>query len=126
MLVFAMAPIGIITAIVSAIRVAGPLWLKTIIGRAHESFSEVEKDVMSSTSDDVGESFGGGGIVRTPGKPSVREVIWHRNDRSLAKCAGDCRGLHNLSCFGRTTGSGRVPIHTPKGTFVHNNACFSL
>lgn len=53
-IIFAMAPLGIITAIVGAIRVSGrPKWLKSVIGRARESRGNVEIELMSSTSTDV-------------------------------------------------------------------------
>ena len=47
---FACAPLGIITAIVGAIRVGGPSWLKALIGRARETAAAAELDLMSSTS----------------------------------------------------------------------------
>ena len=49
-LIFACAPTGIITAVVTAIRVGGPEALQAIIGRARESRAVVELELMSSTS----------------------------------------------------------------------------
>jgi hypothetical protein len=49
-LLFACVPLGIITAIVGAIRVGGPSWLKAIIGRAQETAAAAELELMSSTS----------------------------------------------------------------------------
>jgi len=43
-----MAPLGIITAIVGAIRVGGPDWLKAIVGRARETRASAEVELMSS------------------------------------------------------------------------------
>jgi hypothetical protein len=40
-IIFAMAPLGVITAIAVAIRVGGPEWLMAIIGRARESKVDV-------------------------------------------------------------------------------------
>ncbi|EPS43702.1 hypothetical protein H072_2310 [Dactylellina haptotyla CBS 200.50] len=71
-----MAPLGIITAVVSAIRVGGPRWLRAIIGRARESKGEAELELMSSTSADVCELWNGETIVRTLGSPYVTEVLW--------------------------------------------------
>jgi hypothetical protein len=48
--IFAMAPLGIVTAIVGAIRVGGPVWLKAVIGRARENRAAAEIELMSSTS----------------------------------------------------------------------------
>jgi len=70
-----MAPLGIITALVAAIRVAGPLWMRAIIGRARENRASVELEIMSSTSRDVGELWNGEAIVRSMGRPSVIELI---------------------------------------------------
>ena len=45
-LIFSCAPLGIITAITSAIRVAGSSHLKAIIGKAREPFAEAEIELM--------------------------------------------------------------------------------
>lgn len=60
----AMAPLGIITIIVSAFRVGGPMRLKAIIGRAKENISIAEMELMSSTSREVCELYNGESIVR--------------------------------------------------------------
>ncbi|POS73511.1 hypothetical protein DHEL01_v208097 [Diaporthe helianthi] len=52
----AMAPLGIITIIVSAIRVGGPTLLKNIIGRGRENLAIAEAEIMSSTSHEDGPS----------------------------------------------------------------------
>ena len=64
-IIFAMAPLGILTAIVAAIRVGGPPWLRAIVGRARENRATVEIEMMSSTSHEVCELWNGQGIVRT-------------------------------------------------------------
>lgn len=74
-LVLAMAPLGIITILVSAIRVGGPSWLKAIIGRAKENTAAAEIELMSSTSPEVCELYNGDGIVRCQGKAPVWEFI---------------------------------------------------
>ncbi|KAH7262861.1 hypothetical protein BKA59DRAFT_489522 [Fusarium tricinctum] len=80
----AMAPLGILTIVVSAIRVGGPSWLKAIIGRARENLAAAEVELMSSTSEDVCELWNGSEIVRSLGSPPVREFIIlipkYRND----------------------------------------------
>ncbi|KAK3319548.1 hypothetical protein B0T19DRAFT_361642 [Cercophora scortea] len=73
--IFAMAPLGIITAIVAAIRVGGPPWLQAIIGRARESRAGVEAELMSSTSKEVCELWNGHDVVRVMGEPPIREFI---------------------------------------------------
>ncbi|PNP60633.1 hypothetical protein FNYG_14636 [Fusarium nygamai] len=74
-IVLAMAPLGIITAIVSAIRVGGPSWLKAIIGRARENLAVAEADLMSSTSKEVCELWNGQEVVRCMGSAPVSEFI---------------------------------------------------
>lgn len=73
--IFAMAPLGIITAIVAAIRVAGPRWLKAIIGRARENRAIAEVELMSSTSHEVCELWNGQQLVRIMGAPPIRELL---------------------------------------------------
>ncbi|RBA14320.1 hypothetical protein FPRO05_03112 [Fusarium proliferatum] len=70
-----MAPLGILTIVVSAIRVGGPSWLKAIIGRARENLAAAEVELMSSTSSDVCELWNGSEIVWSLGSPPVREFI---------------------------------------------------
>ncbi|CAH0039814.1 unnamed protein product [Clonostachys rhizophaga] len=71
----AMAPIGIITILISAIRVSGPQCLKAIIGRARESTAAAEMELMSSTSKEVCELFNGNSFVRCQGTAPVWEYI---------------------------------------------------
>lgn len=72
---FALAPLGIITAIVAAIRVAGSSALQAIIGPAKETRGDVEADLMSSTSTDVCELWSGEGVVRVIGTPKVLQLV---------------------------------------------------
>ncbi|RAL59452.1 hypothetical protein DID88_006825 [Monilinia fructigena] len=75
-IIFAMAPLGILTAIIGAIRVAGPGYLRAVIGRARENRASAELDFMSSTSHEVSELWNGDGIVRTMGKGKVKQIIF--------------------------------------------------
>ncbi|KAF5868333.1 putative ankyrin repeat protein [Botrytis fragariae] len=75
-IIFAMAPLGIITAIIGAIRVGGPPHLRALIGRARENKASAELDFMSSTSHEVSELWNGEGIVRTMGKGKVKQIIF--------------------------------------------------
>ncbi|RYP46521.1 hypothetical protein DL768_007293 [Monosporascus sp. mg162] len=74
-IVLAMAPLGVITIIVGAIRVGGPSWLKAIIGRARENLAVAEAELMSSTSKEVCELWNGRGVVRVMGQGPIREFI---------------------------------------------------
>ncbi|KAK3998342.1 hypothetical protein QBC44DRAFT_3075 [Cladorrhinum sp. PSN332] len=92
---FACAPLGILTAVISAIRVGGPRWLKAIIGRARETDAAVELELLrlvmlfviltysaccslsdSSTSPDVCELWNGVGMVRIVGTPSIVQLVY--------------------------------------------------
>ncbi|KAM0368804.1 hypothetical protein ACHAPK_006464 [Fusarium culmorum] len=66
-IILAMAPIGIITAIVASIRVGEPSWLKAVIGRARENLAVSEVELMSSTSDEYTN-------VRQSDGPTVPEI----------------------------------------------------
>ncbi|OAA42338.1 ankyrin repeat protein [Beauveria brongniartii RCEF 3172] len=89
-ILLSMAPLGIITAIVGAIRVGGPSWLKAIIGKARENFAVVESELLSSTSDEVCEVWNGREIVRIIGKPPITEFIClvKENDPNLSMKPG--------------------------------------
>ncbi|KAK2035952.1 hypothetical protein LZ31DRAFT_571641 [Colletotrichum somersetense] len=74
--IFAMAPLGVITAVVSAIRVCGGSSLRAFIGRAQEGGGIAEAELCSSTSRDVCELYHNGAIVRVFGRPKILEVIY--------------------------------------------------
>ncbi|CAH0036540.1 unnamed protein product [Clonostachys rhizophaga] len=74
-LILAMGPIGIITIIISAIRVGGPKWLKALVGRARENLAAAEMELLSSTSKEVCELWNGSEVVRCMGKCSLTEFI---------------------------------------------------
>lgn len=92
-IIFAMAPLGILTAIVGAIRVSGPAWARAFIGRARESRAAAEIELMSSTSREVCEVYNGKGVVRAMGTPKITQFILfpaeYRTDQ------GTC-GIHTL------------------------------
>ncbi|KAK4221252.1 hypothetical protein QBC38DRAFT_429394 [Podospora fimiseda] len=69
--IFAMAPSGILTAIISAIRVCGHSSLRAFIGRSQEGEGSIEAELCTSTTPDVCELFNRGGITRVLGKPDI-------------------------------------------------------
>nr|XP_036589824.1 ankyrin repeat domain-containing protein 28 [Colletotrichum truncatum]KAF6801829.1 ankyrin repeat domain-containing protein 28 [Colletotrichum truncatum] len=73
-----MAPLGVITAVVSAIRVRGGSSLRAFIGRAQEGGGIAEAELCSSTSRDVCELYNNGAIVRVFGHPKILEIIYDR------------------------------------------------
>lgn len=74
-LIFAMVPLGILTAITGAIRVQGPRIAKSFIGRARENRAVAGLELMSSTSGEVCELFNGKAIIRAMGKPKIAQII---------------------------------------------------
>ncbi|KAK0638562.1 hypothetical protein B0T16DRAFT_449529 [Cercophora newfieldiana] len=46
-IILAIGPLGVVTIVVSTIRVGGPIWLRAIIGRARENRAVVEEEVIS-------------------------------------------------------------------------------
>ncbi|KAI9151532.1 Ankyrin repeat domain-containing protein [Paramyrothecium foliicola] len=72
----AVAPLGIITVIVSAIRVCGGPSLRAFIGRAQEGGGIAEAELCSSTSRDVCELYHNGAITRVFGRPKILEIIY--------------------------------------------------
>ncbi|RPA81609.1 ankyrin [Ascobolus immersus RN42] len=81
-ILFAVGPLGIVTAIVSAIRIGGPLWLRAIIGRARESRAIAEEELTNSTSEDVCEIWNGTSVVRLVGSPRILQLAY-LNDPSI-------------------------------------------
>lgn len=82
-IIFAIAPIGILTAVVSAIRVCGSASLRAFIGRAQEGGGNAEAELCSSTSRDVCELFQSGGITRVFGRPKILEIMFDPDDRDF-------------------------------------------
>jgi len=88
-----MAPLGIITAIVGAIRVGGPPWLRAVIGRARENRAAPEAELMSSTSHEVCELWNGQAVVRVFGRPEIQQLIF----------LDDCEDMENFGIYTVTT-----------------------
>lgn len=76
--IFSMEPLGIITTVVSVIRVRGGPSLRAFIGRAQEGAGTIEAELCSSTSHDVCEVYNNGGIARIFGRPKLLEVIFKK------------------------------------------------
>ncbi|BCR93984.1 ankyrin repeat domain-containing protein [Aspergillus luchuensis] len=78
---FSVAPLGILTAVVSVIRVCGNSSLRAFIGRAQEGPGEAENELLSCVSETTAEMFNNGGISRVFGRPRLLEVIaWEETD----------------------------------------------
>lgn len=77
-IIFGVAPLDILTAVVSAIPVYGDASLKSVIGRAQEAHGAAEAELCSSTSEDVCELWSNGGICRVFGRPRILEFLYER------------------------------------------------
>ncbi|KAM0456364.1 hypothetical protein ACHAPV_007306 [Trichoderma viride] len=94
--IFSIAPIGILTAVISAIRVCGSPSLRAFIGRAQEGGGDAEAELCSSTSRDVCELYNNGGIARVFGRPKILEVVY-----DPAKSADETAGIYPCREFVR-------------------------
>jgi hypothetical protein len=95
-ILFAIGPLGVVTAIVSAIRVGGPSWLRAFIGRAREPRAEIERALMSSTSTEVCEIWSGESLVRVIGQPKMAELllVFEEDHRRLLKSKDGVWGVY--------------------------------
>jgi hypothetical protein len=100
-IIFGVAPLGIITAVVSVIRVYGGASLKSFIGRAQEPHGVAEAELCSSTSQDVCELWSNGGICRVFGRPTILEFLYTQRGDFYPKFvaqAGRNEASHLPSC----------------------------
>lgn len=81
-IIFSIAPLGLITAVVSVIRIYGSSSFKSIIGRSQEAHGVAEAELCSSTSPDVCELWSNGGICRVFGRPKILDFIYNSNVES--------------------------------------------
>ena len=74
-IIFAIAPLGVLTAVVSVIRICGDGALKAFIGRAQEGSGVAELALCSSIGKDTADLYLHGTITRVFGHPYILEVI---------------------------------------------------
>jgi hypothetical protein len=101
-IIFAMAPLGVLTAIVSVIRVCGGSLLKAFIGRAQESAGIAELELCSSTGRDIVELYQGGAITRVFGRAKILEIVHDQRLESLG--ADNGTPTHGIYTFMRYQG----------------------
>jgi hypothetical protein len=68
--------LGVPTAIIAVIRTSQMKFLKRMVGLAEDKVSDVEKDLMSSTSDEVSEVWDGEKVVRVIRPSTVSELFF--------------------------------------------------
>ncbi|PLB38401.1 ankyrin repeat domain-containing protein [Aspergillus candidus] len=94
-LIFAFSPLGILTAVVSVIRVCGNSTLRAFIGRAQEGPGEAEHELLSCVSETTAELFNNGGISRVFGRPQILEVVvWNEIDPTTKETVRKIGTLH--------------------------------
>ncbi|KAJ5455310.1 hypothetical protein N7475_010431 [Penicillium sp. IBT 31633x] len=96
--IFAMAPMGILTGVVSAIRVCGTPSLRAFIGRAQEGAGNAEAELCTSTSRDVCELYNSGGIARVFGRPKILEIV-HDPDHDFSNPQDDTVGIYTFQQY---------------------------
>jgi hypothetical protein len=74
-IIFAMAHLDILTAVVSVIRICGDSALKAFIDRAQEGSGVAELELCSSTGKDIADLYQHGFITRVFGRPHVLEAL---------------------------------------------------
>jgi hypothetical protein len=79
--IFALLPLGVLTAVVSVIRICGSPSLRAFIERAQEGPAEAEIDLLPCVSESTAELFNDGGITRVFGLPKIVEIVaWEEVD----------------------------------------------
>ncbi|RBR24354.1 uncharacterized protein FIESC28_02844 [Fusarium coffeatum] len=92
--IFSVAPLGIITAVVSCIRVSNVAFLKSAVGRAREPHGIPEVELCTSTSENVCELWSNGGICRVFGRSRILEFIHKRpTDSKAYRAEYDDKGM---------------------------------
>jgi hypothetical protein len=91
-IIFATGPLGIITAVVSMVRVMGSPSLKAFIGRAQESPGTAELELLSCTSDTTTELWNEGGIARVFGRGCILEVVRRTGENPRIETMGESIG----------------------------------
>lgn len=79
--IFALSPLGVLTAVVSVIRICGSSSLRAFVGRAQEGPAEAESELLPCVSESTAELFNDGGITRVFGRPQIVEIVaWEHED----------------------------------------------
>ncbi|KAJ5711661.1 hypothetical protein N7488_005817 [Penicillium malachiteum] len=80
--IFALSPLGVLTAVVSVIRICGSSSLRAFVGRAQEGPAEAEGELLPCVSESTAELFNDGGISRVFGRPRIVEIVaWENEDK---------------------------------------------
>ncbi|KAF9892920.1 hypothetical protein FE257_000512 [Aspergillus nanangensis] len=117
-IIFALAPLGILTALVSVIRVRGGSSLRAFVGRAQEGPGEAENELLSCVSETTGELFNDNGISRIFGRPRILEVvIWEDYDDQIKQRTWKIGTLRDALREGSWSACQGNQIFDEKGSF---------
>ncbi|KAJ5357569.1 hypothetical protein N7541_004727 [Penicillium brevicompactum] len=84
--IFALSPLGVLTAVVSVIRICGSSSLRAFVGRAQEGPAEAESELLPCVSESTAELFNDGGVARVFGRPKIVEVVsWEELDEKTGE-----------------------------------------
>ncbi|KAJ6031151.1 hypothetical protein N7540_001883 [Penicillium herquei] len=84
--IFAFSPLGVLTAVVSVIRICGSSSLRAFVGRAQEGPAEAEGELLPCVSESTAELFNDGGISRVFGRPRIVEIVaWENEDKNTGE-----------------------------------------
>ncbi|KAJ5725848.1 uncharacterized protein N7483_007205 [Penicillium malachiteum] len=84
--IFALSPLGVLTAVVSVIRICGSSSLRAFVGRAQEGPAEAEGELLPCVSESTAELFNDGGISRVFGRPRIVEIVaWENEDKNTGE-----------------------------------------
>ncbi|KAM0477859.1 hypothetical protein ACHAPX_005625 [Trichoderma viride] len=92
-----MAPMGILTAVVSAIRVCRSPSLRAFISRAQEGGGNAEAELCSSTSQDMCKLYNNSGITRVFGRPKILKVVY--DPTAKQKFTNGTAGIYTFQDF---------------------------
>ncbi|RPB26494.1 hypothetical protein L211DRAFT_820853, partial [Terfezia boudieri ATCC MYA-4762] len=82
-IIFAMGPLGVATALTSAVRICGGKFLRGVVGRGRETKQRAELDLTSATSEDVYEVWDGESIVRVMGEQTFQEIRLQKEGKNV-------------------------------------------
>lgn len=110
--IFALSPLGVLTTVVSVIRVCGGSSLRAFIGRAQEGPAEAESELLPCVSESTAELFNDRGISRVFGRPKILEVVaWENENVKAGERSGEIGTLLDAIKRGAWSvkGTGRSP-----------------
>ncbi|CAI7581593.1 unnamed protein product [Penicillium viridicatum] len=118
--IFALSPLGVLTSVVSVIRICGSSSLRAFVGRAQEGPAEAESELLPCVSESTAELFNDGGITRVFGRPKIVEIVaWEDVDPRTGETGTKIGTLKDAleekawSCNSKVSPSELPELHIP-------------